>query len=123
MGHMDQNCQGVQSTQPSLPTPTTEPIWVPYIVDDPMGDVSQEPYNTHKHFVFMAINEINGNIFTNQTGHFPITSNRGHVYVVVFYIFDTNKICSIPINNCSKEELLCAYREIYAWLTLRRFSP
>jgi hypothetical protein len=57
-----------------------------------MEDVPQEPHNTCTHFVFMAIYEINGNLFTNQTGHFPITSNRGHTYAVVFYIFDANTI-------------------------------
>jgi hypothetical protein len=87
-GHMDQQRQGVQSTQP---TPTTVPLQVPYIFDDPMEDVPQEPHNAHTHFIFMAINKINGNLFTNQS-HFPITSNRSHAFVVVFYIFDANAI-------------------------------
>jgi hypothetical protein len=30
----------------------------------------------------MASYKINGNLFTNQTGRFPVTSNRGHAYVV-----------------------------------------
>ena len=66
MGHMDQNCQGVQSTQPSLPNPRTKPLWVPDIDDDPMEDVPQEPHNTRTHYAFMAIYDINGNLFTNQ---------------------------------------------------------
>jgi hypothetical protein len=89
MGHMDQQCQGVQSTQP---TPTTMPCQVPDIFDVPMEDVPQEPHNSCTHFVFMAIYKINGNHFTNQTGPFPTTSNRNHAYVVVFYIFDANAI-------------------------------
>jgi hypothetical protein len=89
MGHMDQQHQGVRSTQP---TPTTVPLQVPDIFDDPMEDVPQEPHNTCTHFVFMAISKINGNLFTNQTGCFPIPSKRGHAYVVVFYIFDINAI-------------------------------
>ncbi len=88
-----------------------------------MEDVPQEPHNTRMHFVFMVINEINANLFNDQTGCFPITSKHGHVYVIVFYIFLTNTICSIPIKNCSKEELLCAYDKIYKWLTLRGFKP
>jgi hypothetical protein len=86
---MDQQCQGVQSTQP---TPTTVPLRVPDIFDDPMEDVPQEPPNACTHFIFMAIYEINGNLFINQSGCFPITSNRGHAYVVVFYIFNANAI-------------------------------
>jgi hypothetical protein len=86
---MDQQRQGVQSTQPA---PTTVPLQVPDIFDDRMEDVPQEPHNARTHFVFMVIYEINGNVFTNQTGRFPITSNRSHAYVVAFYIFDTNTI-------------------------------
>jgi hypothetical protein len=88
-----------------------------------MEDVPQEPHNDCTHFVFMAIYEINGNLFTKQTGCFSITSNCGHAYVVVFYIFDTNAFQSIPIKNRSKEEILCAYHKIYKWLTLRGFKP
>jgi hypothetical protein len=89
MGHMDQQRQGVQSTHP---TPTTVPRQVPDSFDNHMEDVAQESHSARTHFVFMAINKINGNLFTNQTSRFPITSNRGHAYVVVFYIFDTNAI-------------------------------
>jgi hypothetical protein len=71
---MNKNCQGVQSTQPSLPIPTIEPVWVPDIVDDPMEDVPQESNNTRTHLVLIAIYVINGDLFTNQTGCFPITS-------------------------------------------------
>jgi hypothetical protein len=87
MGHMDQQCQGVLSTHP---TSTTVPLQVPDSFDDSMEDVPQESHNNRTHFVFMAIYEINGNLFTNQTDCFSITSNHGHAYVVVFYIFDTN---------------------------------
>jgi hypothetical protein len=57
-----------------------------------MEDVPKEPHNARTHFVFMAIYEIKGNPFTNKAGRFPITSNRSHAYVVVFYIFDANAI-------------------------------
>ncbi len=96
------------------------PLQVPDSFDNPMEDVPQEPHKTHMIFVFMAIYKINSNLFTNQTGRFPITSNRGHTYVV-FYIINTNMIRSVPIKNCSKEELLCAYCEIYEWITLHGF--
>jgi hypothetical protein len=71
----------------------------------------------------MAIYKINGNLFTNQMGHFPITFNHGHAYVVVFYIYNANAVCFVPIKKRSKDKLLRAYRKIYAWLTLRGFKP
>ncbi len=60
---------------------------MPDIFDDPMEDVPQELYNLHTHFVFLAIYKINGNLLTDQTDHFPITSNCSHAYVVVFCIY------------------------------------
>jgi hypothetical protein len=89
MGHMNQQHQGFRSTQP---TPKTVPPQVPDSFDNPMEDVPQGSHNTCTYFIFMAIYEINGNLFTNQTCHFPITSNRSHAYVVVFYIFNANSI-------------------------------
>jgi hypothetical protein len=86
---MDQQCQGVQYTQP---TPTTVPLQVPDSFDNPIEDVHQEPHKTRTHFIFMAIYKINSNHYTNQTGHFPITSNHGHTNFVVIYIFNANAI-------------------------------
>jgi hypothetical protein len=64
------------------------PLQVPNIFDNPMEDVPQEPHNACTHFTFMAIYKINGNLFIDQASRFPITSNHGHAYVVVFYIFN-----------------------------------
>jgi hypothetical protein len=68
------------------------PLQVPNIFNNPMEDVPQEPHNACTHLVFMAMYQINGNLFTNQTGRFPTTKNRGHTSVVVFYIFNINPI-------------------------------
>ena len=62
-------------------------------------------------------------LFSNQFGRFPITSNRGSKYVVIFYIYDANFFKSVPIKSRSKEELLRAYRLVYAYLTTWGFRP
>jgi hypothetical protein len=49
--------------------------------------------------VYMVIHDITGLDFSNQTIRFPITSNRGHVYHLSFYIYDANFIASVPIKN------------------------
>ena len=59
----------------------------------------------------MHIHAINGVISGNQTGRFPITSNRGNAYVFVFYVYNANYIRLVPIKSQSKEELLRAYQE------------
>ena len=88
-----------------------------------MENTPQEPHNARTHCVFCQVHTISGVISSNQTGRFPVTSNRGHAYVVIFYIYDANYIRSVPIKNRSKEELLRAYRKTYDWLVQRGFKP
>ncbi len=52
-----------------------------------------------------------------------MTSNWGNAYVALFYAYDANAIWSVPIKNRSKEELLRAITEVYAWLTARGYRP
>jgi hypothetical protein len=82
----------------------------------------QEPFNPPTHFVFMTIIKISGMLFSNQMSQSPITSNRGNKYVVIFYIYDDNFVKSVPIKSQSKEELLQAYRLVYAYLTAWGFK-
>ena len=44
-------------------------------------------------------------------------------YIWVFYIHDTNFIKGIPLKSRRKEELLRAYKEIYAYCESRGFKP
>jgi hypothetical protein len=88
-----------------------------------MDPLPQEPFNACTHFVFMTIIKISSMLFSNQPGRFPITSDRGNKYVIVFYIHDANFVESVPIKSRSKEELLQAYRLVYAYLTAWGFKP
>jgi hypothetical protein len=92
-------------------------------INDHMAQAPQVPLNTRTNHIFMQVHAIEGVISSDQTGWFPITSNRGHAYVVVFYIHNANYICSIPIKSWSKEELLHAYHKVYKWLSVRGFKP
>jgi hypothetical protein len=89
---------------------------------DTLEPLSQEPFNTCTHLVFMTIIKISGTLFSNQLGRFPITYNRGNKYIVIFYIYDANFVKSVPIKSRSKEELLQAYRLVYAYLTAWGFK-
>jgi hypothetical protein len=99
-GHMDQSHQGKQSTKTASPagipppfSPDSEPI-------DTMALLPQEPFSACTHFVFMTIIKISGmSVFSNQLGWFPITSNRGNKYVVIFNIYDANFAKSVPIKS------------------------
>jgi hypothetical protein len=110
--HMDQTCQGQRSTHlTSLPTNNTEEV------------PTQEPDNTMINLIYMTTHEVTGQLYTDQTGRFPITSTQGHAYLVIFYVYNANFISSVPIKNRTKEELLRAYQLTYEYLTRRGFKP
>jgi hypothetical protein len=71
----------------------------------------------------MTIIKISSMLFSNQLVWFPITSNRGNKYIVIFYIYIANFVKSVPIKSRSKEELLQAYRLVYAYLKAQGFKP
>ena len=87
-GHMDQRKVGIRSTSKSK---KAEP--------DSMTTVPQAPNNDKTHEVYMSISEMEGKLFSDQTGRFPITSNRGNCYVIIFYVADGNFIKSYPIKS------------------------
>jgi hypothetical protein len=120
-GHMNQVCQGLRSLQP---TSVTVPIVLPSDrVDSNMDYVPQEPANIRTYHVFMTVHVITGCISSDNTGCFPVTSHRGNAYVALFYIYKANGIWLVPIKNRSKEELLQAITEVYAWLTAQGYRP
>jgi hypothetical protein len=88
-----------------------------------MDDAPQELTNIRTHHVFMTVHVVTGRVSSNNTGCFPVTSNRGNAYVALYYIFNANAIWSVPIKNRSKEELLRAITEVHAWLTARAYWP
>ena len=111
-GHMDQRKVGIRST--SKPK-KAEP--------DSMTTVPQAPNNDKTHEVYMSISEMEGKLFSDQTGRFPITSNRGNCYVIIFYAADGNFIKSYPIKSRHRSHLLKAYEDVYAYLRIRGYRP
>jgi hypothetical protein len=116
-GHMDQTRQGQRSPQPN-PTSTSNANNLLNNNDVLPGHINEGLTN----LLFMVIHDITGLVFSNQTGRFLITSNRGHAYLVIFYIYDANFIASVPIKN-TKQELLCAYQITYKYLSSHGFKP
>jgi hypothetical protein len=50
------------------------------------------------HCVYVAIVDA-GQIYTDQTGRFPVISSKGNVYIMVLYEYDGNSIMAEPIKN------------------------
>jgi hypothetical protein len=56
--------------------------------------------------VYMFFYNITGLLFTDQTDCIPVTSNQGHIYLVIVYLYDANLTTSVPIKKQTKEDLL-----------------
>ena len=67
--------------------------------------------------------EITGKIYSDQTGRFPLTSSRGHKYIMIVYDYDSNSILAEPLKSRNELELLRAYTKIHHDLTTRGLKP
>jgi hypothetical protein len=83
-GHIDQSWQGKHSTKASTPSGTLPAFPPNFKPIDTMEPLPQEPFNSRTHIVFMTTIGITRMLFSYQLGGFPITSNRGNKYVVIF---------------------------------------
>ena len=113
MGRMDQKRQGTRSTKQTTITKK----------EDSMTPVPQTKTNDKKLHVYMTITNLSGNIYSDQTGRFPVTSIRGNFYFVIFYTVDGNHIKSYPIKSWYINDLLKAYEEVYLYLKFRGYLP
>jgi hypothetical protein len=60
-----------------------------------------------------------GQIYTDQTGRFPVISSEGNKYIMVLYEYGGNVILAEPIKNRTSAELLRAFKVIEKKLTAR----
>jgi hypothetical protein len=51
-----------------------------------------------------------GQIYTDQTGRFPVVSSKGNTYIMVLYEYDGNVILAEPIKIRTTAELLRAFQ-------------
>ena len=67
MGHLHQSKQGIRLTKTK-----------PFAQGDVHIDIPEQEVNNEKtHHVYIAMEDIEGKIYSNQTGKFPQTSSRG----------------------------------------------
>ena len=75
------------------------------------------------HELFIKTVELSGNIYSDQTGRFPLTSSKGNKYVMVVYDHDSNAILAEPLKSRSAEHLLAATAKIHIFLRERGIHP
>ena len=116
MGHMKQKQQGTHSTtnksRRGRSSKHTQQLDNAAAIADVISLPTQEQDNNKRHLVFMSVKRVEGYVASDQTGKFPITSNKGMQYICVFYIYDPNYIKGVALKSRRKDELLRAYQEV-----------
>jgi hypothetical protein len=64
-----------------------------------------------------------GQIYSDQTGIFPIVSSKGNKYIMVLYDYDSNAILAKPIKDRTEPELLKAFQFMEQELVARGLKP
>ena len=71
------------------------------------------------HIAYTRVVELTGKVFADQTGCFPVISNRGIKYICVLYDYDSSAILSEPIKLRSATYILSAYTKLHDILKSR----
>ncbi len=62
--------------------------------------------------MFVKIMDLADTIHSDQTGAFPLTSQRGNRYIMVAIHIDTNYIFCKPMKNKTEGEMIAVYQRI-----------
>jgi hypothetical protein len=62
-------------------------------------------------------------IYTDQTGRFPVVSSKGNKYIRIWYDYDSNSILAQPIKDRTAPELLKAVQFMEQELVARGLKP
>ncbi|KAL7480913.1 hypothetical protein ACHAW6_006598 [Cyclotella cf. meneghiniana] len=81
-----------------------------------MEGCKQAPYNDKTNMVFMTIADIEGQLFTDQTGHFLSPPIVDIITLSFFYVVDANYIKWYLIKSRHHTKLLQAYTDVYHYL-------
>ena len=99
-GHMQQVIQGFRSTKKRLAVPEEK--------DDINKHVPLRKY----HDIYVKINQVRDTIYTDQTEKFPITSSRGHKYIMILCAIGWNVVLAEPMKNKSEGAMVETYQNL-----------
>jgi hypothetical protein len=93
-GHLRQERQNLRSTATPLrpKTPTT-------ILDAEFDLTLKHSDRTRTNWVYQQAVQVSGQIFSDQTGRFPVISSKGNQYIMVVYDYDSNHILAEPLKS------------------------
>ena len=71
------------------------------------------PGLTHWNVYIRIYDATKKTMYTDQTGHFPVISQRGHKYIMVAIELDGNYIDAKCMRSCKTSDLIKAYQTIH----------
>jgi hypothetical protein len=83
---------------------------------------SKTHHGVKTQFVYAATIDA-GQIYTDQTGRFPVVSRKGNKYIMILYDYDSNAILAQPIKDRTAPELLKAFQFMEQELVVRGLKP
>jgi hypothetical protein len=102
-GHLDQQRKNIQSTKQLA-------------AEDDNDFTIIETTNHRTNFVYATIGVIQvptGQVYMDQTGHFPVDSNEGHKYVMILYDYDSNAILTASLKDRKGPTIKQAYEQLH----------
>ncbi len=127
--HLDQQRNTVRATQTppyllSLPIPD-RPITDSDATETTTDIIppSTEPPALRTNRLFVDIQPVSGQIYTDPTGRFLTPSISGNTDMLVLYDYDSNAILVEPMKGKSGPQILAAYKRAIALLTKRGLKP
>jgi hypothetical protein len=109
-GHLNQQIMYARSTKPKNKPECS------------MESDSNSDDGIKTHCIYAAVVDA-GKINTDQTGRFPVISNRVNVSIMVLYEYNGNAIMDEPIKNKKSSELLCSSQVMEQKFTSRGLKP
>jgi hypothetical protein len=64
-----------------------------------------------------------GQIYTDQTGRFPVVSSKGNKYIMILYDYDRNAIMAQTIKDITAPELFRAFQVMEQEVVARGLKP
>jgi hypothetical protein len=89
---------------------------------NPSNQESDIDHGIKTQFVYAATIDA-GQIYTDQTGRFPVVSSKGNKYIMILYDYDSNAILAQPIKDRTAPELLKAFQIMEHILVARGLKP
>ena len=119
-GHMVRTRQGARSTRNNR----QQVLDARLQVDDmnPPQQACNAEDDTMSCYAVLA-DSIDGTMYSDLTGRFPVQSFSGNQYIFVAYIYKINAILLRPMKNRSDESMVAVFKDIYEYLQLRNLAP